>query len=252
MPVPSFSCRCPQPERLFRGKRRLDDLPIVIKAVHRRSRELEVITALSTPPLRDDPMNHCIRESTLSPSVFVRAHTGASPLPDVHLTNLLIAFGSSAVLDIIHAPLDTPHAFSYSAYRGQLSFIVMEEWSSKFVPPEQHYTLHSYLNSLRHCIQHIAFMHTHCFAHLDISIRNVLTDYHGRHACIDYEISRRFYRPPVEEEEGRDPRNSVLIYQPRATEVPPEVENTPIGQRVRWRKRSSDKVVSDLRAALAG
>jgi len=52
-----------QPERLFRGKRLLDGLPIVIKAVHRQSRELEVITALSTPPLRDDPMNHCIRES---------------------------------------------------------------------------------------------------------------------------------------------------------------------------------------------
>ena len=30
----------------------------------------------------------------------------------------------------------------------------------------------------------------------------------------------------------------------------PEVENTPIGQRVRWRKRSADKVVSDLRGAL--
>jgi thiamine pyrophosphate-dependent acetolactate synthase large subunit-like protein len=30
----------------------------------------------------------------------------------------------------------------------------------------------------------------------------------------------------------------------------PEVENTPIGQRVRWRKRSSDKVVADLRGAL--
>jgi thiamine pyrophosphate-dependent acetolactate synthase large subunit-like protein len=33
-------------------------------------------------------------------------------------------------------------------------------------------------------------------------------------------------------------------------EVLPEVENTPIGQRVRWRKRSADKVVSDARAAL--
>jgi thiamine pyrophosphate-dependent acetolactate synthase large subunit-like protein len=32
----------------------------------------------------------------------------------------------------------------------------------------------------------------------------------------------------------------------------PEVENTPIGQRVRWRKRSADKVVSDLRTALGG
>lgn len=30
----------------------------------------------------------------------------------------------------------------------------------------------------------------------------------------------------------------------------PEVENTPIGQRVRWRKRGADKVVSDLRGAL--
>ena len=30
----------------------------------------------------------------------------------------------------------------------------------------------------------------------------------------------------------------------------PEVENTPIGQRVRWRKRGADKVVADLRGAL--
>jgi thiamine pyrophosphate-dependent acetolactate synthase large subunit-like protein len=36
-----------------------------------------------------------------------------------------------------------------------------------------------------------------------------------------------------------------------ALKVLPEVENTPIGQRVRWRKRSADKVVSDLREALA-
>jgi thiamine pyrophosphate-dependent acetolactate synthase large subunit-like protein len=35
-----------------------------------------------------------------------------------------------------------------------------------------------------------------------------------------------------------------------ALKVLPEVENTPIGQRVRWRKRSSDKVVSDARTAL--
>jgi thiamine pyrophosphate-dependent acetolactate synthase large subunit-like protein len=35
-----------------------------------------------------------------------------------------------------------------------------------------------------------------------------------------------------------------------ALKVLPEVENTPIGQRVRWRKRSSDKVVADLRGAL--
>jgi len=35
-----------------------------------------------------------------------------------------------------------------------------------------------------------------------------------------------------------------------ALKVFPEVENTAIGQRVRWRKRGSDKVVSDLRAVL--
>lgn len=35
-----------------------------------------------------------------------------------------------------------------------------------------------------------------------------------------------------------------------ALKVLPEVENTPIGQRVRWRTRAADKVVADLRAAL--
>jgi phosphonopyruvate decarboxylase len=33
--------------------------------------------------------------------------------------------------------------------------------------------------------------------------------------------------------------------------VEPEIENAPIGQRVRWRKRSADKVVTDLRATLS-
>jgi thiamine pyrophosphate-dependent acetolactate synthase large subunit-like protein len=35
-----------------------------------------------------------------------------------------------------------------------------------------------------------------------------------------------------------------------ALKVFPEVENAPIGQRVRWRRRASDKVVADLRSAL--
>ena len=35
-----------------------------------------------------------------------------------------------------------------------------------------------------------------------------------------------------------------------ALKVLPEVENTPIGQRIRWRRRSADKVVTDLRGAL--
>lgn len=51
-----------QPERLFRGTRISDESPIVVKAVHRRSRELEVIRLLSTRPLKDCEMNHCIRK----------------------------------------------------------------------------------------------------------------------------------------------------------------------------------------------
>lgn len=35
-----------------------------------------------------------------------------------------------------------------------------------------------------------------------------------------------------------------------ALKVTPEVENTPIGQRVKWRKRNADKVVAELRGAL--
>ena len=131
---------------------------------------------------------------------------------------------SLAVLDIIHAPLDVPRACSHAVYRDEISFIIMEEWSPRFIPPEQPHTLQSYLNSLRNCIQHIAFMHAHRFAHLDISVHNVLTDYHGRYAYIDYEMSRQFCQPPVEVEEGGDPRSSVLIYQKRAAEIPPEVE----------------------------
>ena len=35
-----------------------------------------------------------------------------------------------------------------------------------------------------------------------------------------------------------------------AMKVVPEVENVPIGQRIRWNPRSRDKVVSDLQGAL--
>lgn len=197
----------------------MDDLPIVIKAVHSRSRELDVITALSSPPLRDDPLNHCIRES-----MRVNERPRApSLLSHVRFTDLTVC--PLAVLEIIHAPSDLPHVFPYAVHRDQLSFIVMEEWSSEFMPPEQSHTLQSYLNSLRCCIQHIAFMHSHSFAHLDIAVRNVLTDYAGRYAYIDYETSGRFSLPPVEIEEGGDTKDSVLIYQPRAAELPPEVES---------------------------
>ena len=56
-------------------------------------------------------------------------------------------------------------------------------------------------------------MHSHRIAHLDLSIRNVLTDYKGHYACIDYELSRRY-------DGVREPRISCA----RFTEVPPELE----------------------------
>ena len=161
-------------------------------------------------------MNHCIRE--LIRSQIICASHLHTPRP---FRLFIDGFRSLAVLDIIHAPRDVPHPF-HLPDRNQLSFIVMEEWASQFIPPEQPHTLRSCLNSLRYCIEHIAFMHNHCFAHLDISLRNVLADYNGRCAFIDYETSRRFCQPPVGE--GGDPRSGVLVYQLRAAEVPPEVE----------------------------
>ncbi len=56
-------------------------------------------------------------------------------------------------------------------------------------------------------------MHAHYIAHLDISIRNVLTDLAGRYAFIDYELSNRYDSIP-------NPR----IHCPRRSEVPPELE----------------------------
>ena len=54
-----------QPDNLFRGTRISDAKRIMVKAVHPGSREYDVIWTLSRPPLRDDPMNHTIRESFL-------------------------------------------------------------------------------------------------------------------------------------------------------------------------------------------
>jgi len=56
-------------------------------------------------------------------------------------------------------------------------------------------------------------MHKHCIAHLDISLRNLVTDYEGHYAYIDYELSRRF-----------DGGGSICVPDFRATEVPPECE----------------------------
>ena len=56
-------------------------------------------------------------------------------------------------------------------------------------------------------------MHTHNIAHLDISLRNLLTDFNGRYSYIDFELSRRF------SEAG--PR---ILYGSRGTEIPPECD----------------------------
>lgn len=55
-------------------------------------------------------------------------------------------------------------------------------------------------------------MHLYRIAHLDISLRNVLTDYHGQYRYIDFEMSRRF-----DSERAR-------INGCRGTEIPPEIE----------------------------
>ncbi|KAL0946863.1 hypothetical protein HGRIS_013030 [Hohenbuehelia grisea] len=159
---------CPDPglrENLFRGIRTSDGLKIMVKAVHLDSREFNVIRLLSTPPLRDDPMNHCI-----------------------------------PVLALLAVPEEA------------LGFIVMEEWSSQLVSVTP-CSFRLFLAALRQCIEHAVFMHRHQIAHLDISLRNLLTDYKGHYAYIDFELSRCFNGTPC-------PRVHGL----RGTEIPPEAE----------------------------
>lgn len=57
-------------------------------------------------------------------------------------------------------------------------------------------------------------MHRNQVAHLDISLRNLLTDYEGHYAYIDYELSRRF-----------DGVSDPYIIGYRGTEIPPECES---------------------------
>jgi serine/threonine protein kinase len=114
--------------------------------------------------------------------------------------------------------------------KDNVVFIVMEEWSSQFItdPP---CCLKVFLGALRQCIevrhepfalyiqlddpfpQHAVFMHKHHIAHLDISLRNIVNDYEGHYAYIDYETSRRF-----------DGTAHPRIFGHRATEMPPECE----------------------------
>ncbi|KAK2466891.1 hypothetical protein APHAL10511_001149 [Amanita phalloides] len=160
---------CPDhglPDNLFRGTRVSDGKKVVIKAAHMDSREYNVIRILSSPPLRDDPMNHTI-----------------------------------PVLEFIEVPKD------------RIVFIVMEQWSSQLLSGGPCYCLGSFLVAMRQCIEHVAFLHEHQITHLDISVHNILTDYNGRYAYIDYETSQQFV--------GVD---HPVLYNYRGTEVPPEYE----------------------------
>lgn len=128
---------------------------------------------------------------------------------------------STAVLDIIDLPTDG------------ICFIVMEEWSSHLLP-EIPSKLRDFLSAIHQCIEvtilsellvplslsltlsslkHIVFMHRNRMVHLDISLHNFLTDYRGKCACIDYELSRRV-----------DDLVAPGTYWARGTEVPPELE----------------------------
>ncbi|KAF8746040.1 hypothetical protein AX14_000111 [Amanita brunnescens Koide BX004] len=160
---------CPDyglPDYLFRGTRVSDGKKLVIKAAHLCSREYNVIRALSSAPLRDDPMNHTI-----------------------------------PVLDLIVAANDS------------LIFIVMEQWSSQLMLNDASCCPISLLSVMRQCIEHVAFMHKHHFVHLDISAHNILTDYNGHCAFIDFERSRRFIST-----------DQPILRNYRGTEVPPEYE----------------------------
>lgn len=134
----------------------------------------------------------------------------------------------TAILDIIEEP------------KCELAFIIQEEWSPEIIVPGcTTCTLRDFLGGLRACIQGLVFMHAHHVAHLDISLRNILTDNKGRYCYIDFETTRIF--PPTasqyttaEPTRHRAQRNSRSIpthgtYRPRvrqirATDVPPELD----------------------------
>ncbi|KAF4615322.1 hypothetical protein D9613_003077 [Agrocybe pediades] len=98
--------------------------------------------------------------------------------------------------------------------KDDIAFIVMEEWSSNLVASSgAPCCITCFLSALRQMIEHIAFLHMHRIAHLDISLMNLLTDYNGRYAYIDYENSRNFRGV-----------SNPLVYNYRGTELPPESE----------------------------
>ncbi|EGN95944.1 hypothetical protein SERLA73DRAFT_59776 [Serpula lacrymans var. lacrymans S7.3] len=92
-------------DNLFRGTHYCTGRKVMVKAVHLRGREFDIVRFLSNPPIRHDPMNHCI-----------------------------------PILDLIEVPKD------------DVGFIVMEEWSSNFIP-ETPCCLDKFLDALTQCIE---------------------------------------------------------------------------------------------------
>lgn len=94
----------------------------MVKAVHRDSRELDIVRYLSAPAQQCDPMNHCIRKL---PKQIVEFYSPSK---------------NPAILDLIDAPQDN------------LCFIVMEEWSANMFPAAP-ISPGCLMESLRHCIE---------------------------------------------------------------------------------------------------
>ena len=99
-------------------------MKVVIKAVHLRSREYDIVRYMDSPLLRKDPRNHLIR-------MFSARYD--------HTCHKLIRF-CVAILDLIEVS------------ESNLAFIVMEEWSPNFVPDPPS-TLRLFLGALRQCIE---------------------------------------------------------------------------------------------------
>ncbi|TFK29965.1 hypothetical protein FA15DRAFT_663277 [Coprinopsis marcescibilis] len=125
-----------------------------------------------------------------------------------------------AIRFLSHSPLrDDPRNHTipvldiFECYEDRVAFLVMEEWSSHLLSDYDPYCLDVFLSVMRQAIEHVAFMHQHRLAHLDISIRNLVTNCKGQCAFIDFELSRKY-------DSVANPR----IQGYRATEVPPECE----------------------------
>ncbi|KAG2020193.1 other/AgaK1 protein kinase [Coprinopsis cinerea AmutBmut pab1-1] len=104
----------------------------------------------------------------------------------------------------------------FECHEDHIAFIVMEQWSPELFTESSPCCPEGFLLAVRQLLEHVDFMHRHRLAHLDISIRNLVTDHQGRYAFIDFELSR------VLSEHG------PYLYAPghQATEIPPECEKS--------------------------